>query len=211
MKILSHRGFWTDPSERNRQAAFERSFACGFGLETDVRDCPGRLVISHDMPGGSEMSLAAFLELFGGRDLPLALNIKADGLADEVTRAMSAAAVPEWFAFDMSVPDTLAYLDAGAPVFVRMSELEPESPLLERAAGVWLDAFFGDWYGTGRVASLLSRGKRVCVVSPELHRRPHDSLWRVLEPLAEHPGLLLCTDHPDRARSFFGGLVKSER
>jgi hypothetical protein len=191
--------------------AFRRSFDGGFGLETDVRDLAGTLVISHDMPAGGEMSFAAFLGLLGGRDLPLALNVKADGLVEPLVRAMATAGVSDWFVFDMSIPDTLAYLDAGVPVYVRMSECEPESPLLERASGVWLDAFFGDWYGPDRIESLLGRGKRVCVVSPELHRRSYESLWQSLERFSAHPGLALCTDHPERARVFFGGLQPSAR
>lgn len=41
MKIISHRGFWHNPSEKNTEMAFCRSFELGFGTETDVRDSLG--------------------------------------------------------------------------------------------------------------------------------------------------------------------------
>lgn len=211
MKVLAHRGWWREPAEKNSEAAFRRAFDAGFGVETDVRDRAGTLVISHDPPTGREVTLASFLALLAGRDLPLAVNVKADGLAAPLRDALAAAGVRDAFVFDMSVPDTLPYLAAGPPVYARLSEYEPEGALLERAAGVWLDAFHGPWWGPALVESLLARGKRVCVVSPELHGRPHDAVWRSLERWAAHPGLALCTDHPEQARAFFGGLQPSAR
>jgi len=128
MKVLSHRGYWTSPSEKNTVPAFARSFALGFGTETDVRDSQGELVIAHDMPRGGEMTLAAFLHLASRRRLPLALNIKAGGLAHSLAAQMRGYA-GEWFVFDMSVPDLRAHLAAGNPVFTRLSDLEPHPAL----------------------------------------------------------------------------------
>jgi hypothetical protein len=81
MIVISHRGYWKKPAERNRPVAFCRSFDCGFGTETDLRDRTGQLVISHDMPDGSEITLADLLDILAGRELPTAINVKADGLA----------------------------------------------------------------------------------------------------------------------------------
>lgn len=61
MKILSHRGYWKNSDEKNKENAFRRSFSLGYGTETDVRDCRGDLVISHDMPIGNEISCEDFL------------------------------------------------------------------------------------------------------------------------------------------------------
>lgn len=203
MRILSHRGYWKQPAERNSLAAFERSFGLGFGTETDVRDLAGELVISHDMPTGSPMRLADFLSLVCDAALPLAINIKADGLAQELAREFAGRGL-DWFAFDMSVPDLRMHLNAGNPVFVRMSEVEREPGWIEEAQGVWLDSFGREWYDAALVASLLGAGKRVCVVSPELHRREHTALWNMLAPLARHESLMLCTDFPELAQDFFG-------
>ena len=201
MKVLSHRGYWIEPAEKNTATAFKRSFDLGFGTETDVRDCAGRLLISHDMPAGHEMSLSAFASTAGVRELPLALNVKADGLADSLAREMLAARVVDWFVFDMAIPDMRAHLKIGNPVFTRMSEVEREPAWLEEARGVWLDGFDGIWFDSEQVRSLLRRGKRVCVVSPELHGRDQHALWSMLLPLASEHGLMLCTDKPEEARA----------
>lgn len=205
MKILSHRGYWKVPEEKNTPAAFGRSFRLGFGTETDIRDLAGSLVVSHDPPNHSALG---FLELLTLPDAPapehtLALNIKADGLAYKVAQTMKGRGL-DWFVFDMSIPDTRHHLNAGNPVFVRASEVETSPPWLDQAAGVWLDAFEGIWYDASYIASHLDSGRRVCVVSPELHGRPHVPLWKMLSgSLQDRDGLLICTDYPEDAMTFF--------
>ena len=203
MDVLSHRGHWLAPDEKNTQRAFLRSFDAGFGTETDVRDRLGELVIAHDLATGGEMLFTDFLRLRAGHGLPLALNIKADGLAQRVHEAMRQAGHAAWFVFDMSVPDMRHHLQAGSPVYARMSEHERQPPWFERVQGVWLDAFDSPWFGADLVRDLLGQGKRVCVVSSELHGRDSAALWQALRPLASQPGLALCTDLPLDARGFF--------
>ena len=124
MNIISHRGYWRKPSEKNTEIAFRRSFQLDFGTETDVRDCLGRLVISHDMPSGEEITLHNFLSLTGKAQPLLALNIKADGIADLLNTTMLNYQRENWFVFDMSIPDMRSHLKVGNPVFARMSEVE---------------------------------------------------------------------------------------
>jgi len=203
MKILSHRGLWSEPAERNSLSALERSLDHGFGLETDIRDSRGQLVISHDVPIGGEADFEQILRLFHNRDLPFAVNIKADGLAAIVQRAMSRYNIEDWFAFDMSIPDMRTYLDERMPVFARVSEVERLPPWIEEVAGIWLDSFSGASYDAATIAGYLRSGKRVCIVSPELHKRPHHAVWNELKTLSGQAGLMICTDYPEQARLFF--------
>jgi hypothetical protein len=131
------------------------------------------------------------------------VNIKADGLAVLVTRAMGTYDIRDWFVFDMSVPDMRNCLDEGIPVFARVSEVEKDPPWIGEVAGIWFDSFTGEHYDTKRIGAYLSAGKRVCLVSPELHKRPYEAVWRVIKTLSDEPGLMLCTDHPEQARQFF--------
>jgi hypothetical protein len=91
-------------------------------------------------------------------------------------------------------------------VFLRLSEYEPQTPLFDRAAGVWLDAFERDWWTLDTVRALRAAGKSVAIVSPELHGRPHQELWRALLVLGgdTRDSVMLCTDFPEEADSFFG-------
>ncbi|HBO6962624.1 TPA: phosphodiesterase [Pseudomonas aeruginosa] len=203
MEIISHRGYWGDRSERNQAVAFHRSFDLGFGTETDVRDLGGQLVISHDMPTGTEMSLDALLMIMGGRNLPLAINIKADGLAAAVKEKFERAGHTNWFVFDMAVPDMRSYLQQGVATYTRLSEVEPSPAWINQAAGIWLDGFEGEWYSNAEIEALLAQGLKVCVVSPELHGRPHEPLWSRLLDLRNTAGLTLCTDLPETAQHYF--------
>lgn len=212
MRIISHRGYWRSRAEQNRLIAFERSLDLGFGIETDLRDSNCVVVISHDPPPSAPnaaMDLDAFLALCAGRGpgLMLALNIKADGLQTAVREALDRhGALGNAFVFDMSVPDTLGYLAAGVPVYVRHSDVEPEPVLYDRAAGVWLDQFHSDWIGPDAIARHLDAGKDVCLVSPELHRRDHRAQWERLAAaptVTGHDRFVLCTDFPEDAREFF--------
>jgi hypothetical protein len=207
--VLSHRGYWHTPAEKNTEAAFRRSFDLGFGTETDVRDSGGELVISHDPPRGGEMPFGTFLDLLGGRDLPLAINVKADGLADGIRAAFAARPhLTRWFVFDMSVPDTVQQLARGNPVFARLSEYEPAVPALwaDRVAGVWLDGFHGQWW-TPEVVGTWAARKTVCVVSPDLHKRDPGPCWAALReyPFADPERVWVCTDRPEEAAAVLGG------
>lgn len=207
MKILSHRGYWRHVEEKNKAAAFRRTFEMGFGTETDVRDLNGRLVISHDPATEDSMPFTEFLRIAKahGSPLPLAINVKSDGLAGLIHQEMFAIGIEDWFVFDMSIPDMRCHLQERNPVFTRMSEVERSPAWLDDAQGVWLDAFEGQWYDAKVLRDLLDMGKRVCAVSPDLHRRPHLAYWAWLKKhdLQRHEAMLLCTDYPEDARSYF--------
>ncbi len=208
MKIISHRGYWLESAEKNSITAFERSFQLGFGTETDIRDSLGKLVISHDVPTGKEMSLDKFLDITSryadaNSPISLALNIKSDGIAFLLLKQLVDCSHLDYFVFDMSIPDMRLYLNAGVPFFTRMSEIERNPPFLEEAAGVWLDAFESEWYDLNDISNLLAIGKKVCVVSPELHGRPYLTHWEKLRLWTDSDRLIVCTDNPVAAREYF--------
>lgn len=205
MQILAHRGWWTDPAEKNSEAAFRRAFAAGFGIETDVRDQNGELKISHDMPVGDNlMTLARLLEIWAEYSSAglIALNIKADGLQAGVISAFAAQPAPV-FCFDMAVPDALGYLRQSFPTYTRHSEVEPVPAFYDQAEGVWVDAFFGDWITADVVEQHRAAGKKVALVSPELHRRDPAPAWAAWRDLSG-ADISICTDFPDRAQAFWG-------
>jgi glycerophosphoryl diester phosphodiesterase len=202
MDILAHRGHWTHPDERNTLGAFESAFRNGWGVEIDVRDLDGELVVSHDVPRRGALPFSQALEL--GTGGPLAVNVKADGLQHKLADALRGVA--DWFAFDMSVPDAIVCLKHRLPTFTRHSDVERDPVLYDQADGVWLDDFTGGWLTEERVAAHLEAGKRVAVVSPELHRRDHGPVWAEWRRWSvwSSPAVLLCTDHPAEAEAVFG-------
>lgn len=209
LEILAHRGWWLHPDEKNGETALRRAFAAGYGIETDLRDCNGEIVVSHDMPQAGAMTLDALLRIYVTYSTrpTLALNIKADGLADAVRDLLANHAVERYFVFDMSVPDTLGYLARGMTVFTRRSEFETGSTLDGRAAGRWLDAFEAAHVAPDLLVDMLDAGAAAALVSPELHGKPHLEAWHswrdALAGRLSNDSVMLCTDLPDAAASFF--------
>lgn len=201
MRIIVHR--------TNTAAAFRRALAGGFGAELDVRDARGALVVSHDMPAAGAPRLEAFLKLYAaaGARAALAVNVKSCGLQEPLRRLLRRYGIADYFVFDMAVPDGLEYARLGLRLYTRRSEHEPAPAFCREAAGVWYDEFRAGRLGFAGVAAYLRAGKRVCVVSPELHGRPFAAAWRALRRYDRLAGgaLELCTDRPLEADAYFNG------
>jgi len=207
MKILSHRGFWSLPEEKNSIEALENSLKNGFGLETDVRDFDGNLVVSHDMPTGNTLLFEDFIKLLAkyGNIYPLAINIKSDGLHRQLNALLLKYSVTNYFVFDMSIPDTIGYIEDEMNVFIRQSEYENELPFYNEVSGVWVDCFRSEWIKEDEIHAHLNNGKKVCLVSPELHGRDKEEYWRELKSYSwlESENIYLCTDFPKEAKEMF--------
>ena len=203
MQIISHRGYWKTTEEKNKKIAFERSFNLGFGTETDLRDICGKIVISHDMSTGDEISFEEILQIMNGRNLPLALNIKADGQADEIKRLLEKYNHTNYFTFDMSIPDLVVQVKKGLNAYTGISDINSGS-LFDKVNGVWLDIFNGEWYGPDYVKNLLNQGKKVCLVSSDLHKRDTNWQWNMLKEsgLYKEENLMICTDKPEDFKDF---------
>ncbi len=212
MKILSHRGYWKTSEEKNTLLAFERSFSLGFGTETDVRDLDGKLVISHDVPLSTNTPIlfSDFLKCYKSfnNDLPLAINIKSDGLQLMLKQELEQFNISNYFVFDMSVPDTIGYLNSGLKVFGRESEYETKVSFYPNILGVWMDEFEGHWINENKVKEHLENGKLVCIVSPDLHKRNYLEEWADYKKIESQylnyqENIWICTDFPEEARTFF--------
>jgi hypothetical protein len=209
--ILAHRGWFLEPSEKNSAIALERALQNGFGIETDVRDLNRRLIISHDPPQDAPelLDLEWLFSLIHstGSKGRVALNIKADGLIHLITPLLLSSRIEadQVFAFDMSIPDTIGYLEGNLPAYSRISEYEESPCFIDQARGVWVDNFTGTFPQVRRAADLMAQGIRAAIVSPELHRRDPLPLWNeIIEShIHENPLFELCTDLPLQAAEMF--------
>lgn len=209
IKIIAHRGLWKKPDQKNSISAIEAAFKEGFGIETDIRDLNCDLVISHDTPKVSQDNffLEDLLDLQSSisTDLTLALNIKSDGLCESLKEKLKHR-TKNYFVFDMSVPDTLSYLNNSVRFFTRQSEYEVFPPLYHDASGVWMDEFHSPWITKEIIENHHQSGKAVAIVSPELHGRTFENEWEKYKLISNHNpkmNILLCTDYPLQARSYF--------
>lgn len=209
MRILAHRGRWKTVSEHNSLASLRGAVTAGFGLETDLRDYKGDVVISHDIHYTDPLRLSAFLELLSGELTSgqyLALNIKSDGLQGPLLGSLKAFDIRNYFLFDMSLPEAIKYLREAANVFTRQSEYEQSPSFYEKANGVWLDEFHGHWITSETIEGHIANGKKVAIVSPELHGRDYAAEWEDYRKVCSRVDpdyLMICTDFPDFARDYF--------
>ncbi|HEG5396493.1 TPA: hypothetical protein SEZ58_001518 [Campylobacter coli] len=209
MLIIAHRGFWIKETEKNTLKAFEKSFQNNFGVETDLRDMLKQVVISHDIPNENSLSLDNFFTLYKRflNNFPLALNIKADGLQSILKKNLEKYDINNYFVFDMSIPDALLYLRAGFNVFTRQSEYEKQPSFYNEAYGVWMDEFYEHWIDERIIQEHLENNKKICIVSPELHKRDFKEEWQeyreISKKLKNGDDLMICTDYPLQAKEFF--------
>lgn len=208
VEIIAHRGYWLKSSEKNTLPAFKRAFSLNFGIETDIRDYRGTLVISHDIADGHSIKAETMFALYKscGQSGTLALNIKADGLQDKLKDLLKKYDISKYFLFDMSFPEQLRYSIAKFCVFARQSEYESVPLLYRPAQGVWLDEFSRSWINSKIIRAHLKNKKTVCLVSPELHERDHEKVWKAYRNLScemSKSKLILCTDLPEKAKGFF--------
>ena len=211
MQILSHRGYWKTSDEKNTIKAFKRSFSMGYGTETDIRDYNGQLVISHDVPTNKQslIYLSDFFECYKSYnyDLPLALNIKSDGLQTLLMPLLSDYSITNYFVFDMSIPDTIGYLNTGFRVFSRQSEYESKAEFYSKISGIWMDEFENHWINDDHLDYHLKANKIVCVVSPDLHNRSYYAEWEGYKLFNQKnnytDNFWLCTDFPEDAKRYF--------
>ena len=116
--VIAHRGWWTTPAEQNTPDAFRRAFDAGIGVELDVRDREGRLVVSHDPPeyGLPSLLFGRVLEILGDRPNVLAVNVKSCGLAPWFAELK---APKNWFFFDTAPGDEGEYQRHRLPLYER--------------------------------------------------------------------------------------------
>ncbi len=205
MKIISHRGFWKIKDEENTLNAFKDSLVNGFGIETDLRYFDNKIVISHDLPNKSCNSFDDLLELYNElqSNQPLALNIKSDGLFDLINSSLQKYKITNYFLFDMSIPDLITCSKTSLNFFTRISELENTPILVNESKGIWIDEFYSHWITNDIIYNFINNGKKVCLVSPELHKRDYSSEWNQYKSFKNSNDFMICTDFPDKAFDFF--------
>ena len=208
MRIIAHRGWWQNNKEKNSMISFQKAFLNGYVVETDLRDYCGQLVISHNVADCNSVLSEELFELYRqyGNNVPLALNIKSDGIQDILREQLEKYKVTNYFVFDMSVPEMVIYKQKNFQFFTRSSDIEKECVLYQDASGIWMDTFYDDdWKLFDSAKEGLNAGKCVAAVSPELHGKSRQKMWDRIkqEHMNTEEAFYLCTDYPEEAKYFF--------
>lgn len=212
MKILAHRGFWKKKTEQNTILSFRRALDHGYGIELDVRDHRGEVIVSHDLPTGAKKSFEFCLKQLSRsgnfRKNPIAINIKSDGLEDKIEDLLNKYGIMEKsFVFDMSVPSMFIFhkFHRKIKLATRHSDIEENPVLYDFSRWVWLDELRIRWISNSTIIRHLKNNKSVCVVSPELHKRSYLAAWKEYSLLPKQfaDRVYICTDFPLMADKFF--------
>ena len=215
VNIICHRGFWTKENEKNSNKSFINAFDRNFGIETDVRDSLGKLVISHDIPNHSKsFSLNDFFEIYKkyNNEFTIFLNIKSDGIKELILESIKKYKIKNYFLFDMSIPEMVKYAnDSSLNFLTRISDLEIDPILIDKSQGIWVDSFEGEYPKLEKLTIFLKKGLNISFVSPELHQRSYKQFWIELKKwiisnssfIKGKNKLFICTDYPIEASRFF--------
>lgn len=212
MNIIAHRGFWEKPGEKNTFIAFKKALDAGYGIEFDIRDYKGKLVIAHSIAVSSSPELYEVFSRLAHMDnfykVIFAINIKCDSIESKVFEFIkNFKIIKNSFVFDMSFPSTYIFYRfyKNLNIAVRQSEFETSPLLYSQSKWLWLDEFQQHWITNRVIIKHIKNGKKLCIVSPELHGRKHEKIWRQYLQLPKEilRNVYLCTDFPEQVDFVF--------
>jgi hypothetical protein len=165
----------------------------GGGLEIDVRDYNGEIVLAHDHPTRNSTKLIEFLK-YVDHDMLLAINIKTTEIEKEMYEILNDNKIENYFTFDWAIPSLLKAMNQGLICAFRLSEYEKE--INQKCSWVWVDAFEKIWYNEHFLSDLKDKGFMIALVSPELHNRKNE-LKKLKEIVKNEIVDVICTDLPE--------------
>lgn len=167
-----------------------------FGVELDLRDYDGKIVVQHDPWKGGE-SFEDYLRHFHHRFL--ILNVKSEGIEERVLELVTRQGLRDFFFLDLSFPALVKLSRKGERrIAVRFSEHEPVEScfaLQGRVSWVWVDCFT-DYPPLGPWRDQLLQNFQLCLVAPELQGRPPLPPEKIAELRSLYQPAAVCTKYP---------------
>ena len=144
------------------------------GVEVDIRSNEKNLIICHD-PFSDYINFKDWLPFYNHGTL--VLNVKENGLEEELLKTMQLFKKENFFILDQSFPYLLETINNGEKrCAVRLSEYESINSVLslkDKLNWVWID-FFTKFPVNFEIYKILKKNKfKLCIVSPELQGHPN--------------------------------------
>jgi hypothetical protein len=176
-----------------------------YGIEIDLRSQNLEIIMSHDPYTSDSILLSEWIKSY--RHSMLVLNIKEEGIEQQVFEIINKANIENFFCLDQSFPFIVKTLAGGENrTAFRVSDYESVNTL-EKAAQisqvkpnwVWIDSFSGNWEHLADVKKIKSMGYKVCIASPELHKRNLELELESILRLVDISQIdAVCTKYPDK-------------
>jgi len=201
-KIIAHRGIWNNNVSGNSYEALTKALDSGYGIEFDIRDLDGELVVAHDPPRTKyePLLLEKLFEYYIQNKCSniLAINIKSDEIHEVLKLLIDKYEIKNYFIFDLSIPHLIKANSIGLSCLRRESEYEePNTKIESITKGRWIDYFSKSHMNKIKVSS----NKEVfnIVVSPELHGFTCTHIENKIHlALVNNENYWVCTDNPER-------------
>ena len=147
------------------------------GVEIDLRTDTGRVILHHD-PFQKGEFLENWLNAWSGQFL--VLNVKEEGIEENVLRILSAKGISDYFFLDQSFPYLQKTIKSGnRKLAMRVSDLESiETVIRTNSEWIWIDCFSGDWSFLPDILKKVKEQnptRKICLVSPEIVRTEIDT------------------------------------
>lgn len=167
------------------------------GVEIDLRYHKDEIILNHD-PFEKGEKFEDFLKEF--RLNFIILNVKSEGIEEEVLRLVQKHEVKDYFFLDSSIPFMVKYINKGWTKFaVRFSEHEPIELALKfknKVEWVWVDCFT-HLPLTNESYLQLKKHFKICLVSPELQGHPKSMIEEFKKQIEEFEIDAVCTKYPE--------------
>ena len=167
------------------------------GVELDLRYENKDIILHHD-PFEKGEKFEDFLRKFN-LDF-IILNIKSEGIEEEVLKLLKKYNVPDYFFLDTSIPFIIKYINKGwSKLAVRFSEYEPVEFALkfrDKVDWVWVDCFT-HLPLTNESYLQLKKHFKICLVSPELQGHPKSMIEEFKKQIEGFKIDAVCTKDPD--------------
>ena len=144
-----------------------------YGVELDLRDYNGELVLQHDPFIGGE-SFEDYLKVYNHGTM--ILNIKSERIENKVLELIKKYKVKNYFFLDSSFPMIYLLSNQGEKnIALRFSEFEGVDTLWNmkgKVNWIWIDCFSKLPITNDNYRKLQECGFKFCLVSPELQGQP---------------------------------------
>tara|TARA_Y100000768_G_C23956895_1_gene673293 strand:- start:770 stop:1357 length:588 start_codon:yes stop_codon:yes gene_type:complete len=140
-----------------------------YGLEIDIRSYKNQLILHHD-PFKKGTSFNKWLKYY--KHNFLILNVKEEGLENEILKMMKINKIKKFFFLDQSIPFLVKTMKTGEKrCAVRLSEYENILSVIKfknKIKWVWVDCFTKLPLNFKEYKLLKNNNFKLCLVSPEL-------------------------------------------
>ena len=167
------------------------------GIELDIRYEKNKLILQHD-PFKNGEYFEDFLKEY--KHSLIVLNIKSEGIEEEVLRLLEKYEVKDYFFLDTSFPALIKLSKIGEKnIAVRFSEYEPIEQALtlkDTVKWVWIDCF-NKLTLDNESYKKLKKHFKLCLVSPELQNHSKDRIKEFKATISNFEIDAVCTKVPE--------------